>query len=166
MPRHGTMPNGPRWRVTGKKGRRANSTDDVTKYTQIRLKPQGPLKSNIILSWWFYRASPSKTSFKVPDWCIWHKEMCYLSTRRNNANKNKGARLREPLSLNMTATSSASLLKAAQVRDGRRLLLQIQGQDTIAIQWNKVSQILLLSECASRDTCKAGRAKLRRRGHS
>ena len=34
----------------------------------------------------------------------------------------------------MTATGSASLLKVAQVRDGRRLLLQIQGQDTIAIE--------------------------------
>ena len=48
--------------------------------------------------------------------------------------KNKGARSREPLSLNMTATGSASLLKAAQIRDDRRLLLQIQGQDTIAIE--------------------------------
>ena len=48
--------------------------------------------------------------------------------------KNKGARSREPLSLNMTATSSASLLKAAQIRDDRRLLLQI----------------LLRSICASR----------------
>ena len=48
--------------------------------------------------------------------------------------KNKGVRSREPLSLNMTATGSASLLKAAQIRDDRRLLLQIQGQDTIAIE--------------------------------
>ena len=48
--------------------------------------------------------------------------------------KNKGARSREPLSLNMTATGSASLLKAAQTRDDRRLLLQIQGQETIAIE--------------------------------
>ena len=48
--------------------------------------------------------------------------------------KNKGARSREPLSLNMTTTGSASLLKAAEIRDGRRLLLQIQGQDTIAIE--------------------------------
>ena len=48
--------------------------------------------------------------------------------------KNKGARSRETLSLNMTATGSASLLKAAQIRDDRRLLLQIQGQDTIAIE--------------------------------
>ena len=47
--------------------------------------------------------------------------------------KNKGARSREPLSLNMTATGSALLLKAAEIRDDRRLLLQIQGQDTIAI---------------------------------
>ena len=37
--------------------------------------------------------------------------------------KNKGARSREALSLNMTATGSASLLKAAQIRDDRRLLL-------------------------------------------
>ena len=48
--------------------------------------------------------------------------------------KNKGARSREPLSLNMTTTGSASLLKAAEIRDDRRLLLQIQGQDTIAIE--------------------------------
>ena len=48
--------------------------------------------------------------------------------------KNKGARSREPLRLNMTATGSASLLKAAQIRDDRRLLLQIHGQDTIAIE--------------------------------
>ena len=48
--------------------------------------------------------------------------------------KNKGARSREPLSLNMTATGSASLLKAAQIQDDRRLLLKIQGQDTIAIE--------------------------------
>ena len=48
--------------------------------------------------------------------------------------KNKGARSREPLSLNMTATGSASLLKAAQIRDDRRLLLQIHGQDTIAME--------------------------------
>ena len=34
----------------------------------------------------------------------------------------------------MTTTSSASLLKAAEIRDDRRLLLQIQGQDTIAIE--------------------------------
>ena len=48
--------------------------------------------------------------------------------------KNKGARSREPLSLNMTATGSASLLKAAQIRDDRRLFLQIHGQDTIAME--------------------------------
>ena len=47
--------------------------------------------------------------------------------------KNKGARSREPLSLNKTATGSASLLKAAEIRDDRRLLLQLQGKDTIAI---------------------------------
>ena len=48
--------------------------------------------------------------------------------------KNKGARSRESLSLNMTATGSAYFLKAAQIRDDRRLLLQIQGQDTITIE--------------------------------
>lgn len=38
-------------------GRRANTTDDVTKYTLIRLKSQGPLRNDIILS--------SKTLWKI-----------------------------------------------------------------------------------------------------
>ena len=42
--------------------------------------------------------------------------------------QNKGSRSREPLSLNMTATGSASLLKAAQIRDDRRLLLQYKAK--------------------------------------
>ena len=74
--------------------------------------------------------------------------------------KNKGARSREPLSLNMTATGSASLLKAAQIRDDRRLLLQIHGQDTIAIDKSCYVQYV------EQEHFKVGRAKLRRRGHS
>ena len=58
--------------------------------------------------------------------------ICQKEKFRNT--RGKGTRCRETLTLNMTDCGSASLLKAAQIRDDRRLLLQIQGQDTIAIE--------------------------------
>ena len=74
------------------------------------------------------RVSRSQSEvFDVNRCAICQKEK-FRNTRR------KGTRCRETLTLNMTDCGSASLLKAAQIRDDRRLLLQIQGQDTIAIE--------------------------------
>lgn len=46
----------------------------------------------------------------------------------------KGARTREALTLNISEIGSASLIKAAEIRNDNRLLLNIQHQDTIAME--------------------------------
>ncbi|XP_044165466.1 uncharacterized protein LOC122949420 [Acropora millepora] len=46
----------------------------------------------------------------------------------------KGARTREPLTLNISEFGSTTLIKAARIRNDSRMLLHIDGQDTIAIE--------------------------------
>ena len=48
--------------------------------------------------------------------------------------KTKGARTRESLTLNISELGSTSLIKAAQIRNDTRLLLNINAQDTIAME--------------------------------
>ena len=49
--------------------------------------------------------------------------------------KTKGkARTREPLTQNISELGSASLLRAARIRNDERVLLQIEGRDTIALE--------------------------------
>ena len=47
--------------------------------------------------WFCHRASRSKTYFKVPGWCIWHKQMCYLSARQNNAYEEQRSNIKRTL---------------------------------------------------------------------
>ena len=47
--------------------------------------------------WFCHRASRSKTYFKVPGWCIWHKQMCYLSARQNNAYEEQRSKIKRTL---------------------------------------------------------------------
>ena len=47
--------------------------------------------------WFCHRASRSKTYFKVPGWCIWHKQMCYLSARKNNAYEEQRSKIKRTL---------------------------------------------------------------------
>ena len=46
----------------------------------------------------------------------------------------KGARTREPLTLNISEFGSATLIKAARIRNDSRMLLHIDGRDTIAME--------------------------------
>ena len=46
----------------------------------------------------------------------------------------KGTKSREPLTLNLTKCASASLSNAAQIRNDERLLKEIHGKDTIALE--------------------------------
>ena len=47
--------------------------------------------------------------------------------------QSREARTREPLSLNISEFGSAALIRAAQIRNDSRLLLHIEGKDTIAM---------------------------------
>lgn len=50
------------------------------------------------------------------------------------SSNSKGARTREPLTLNISEFGSATLIKAAQIRNDSRMLLHTDGRDTIAME--------------------------------
>ena len=51
----------------------------------------------------------------------------------------KGARTREPLTLNISEFGSTTLIKAARIRNDSRMLLHIDGQDTICLLYTSPS---------------------------
>lgn len=66
---------------------------------------------------------------------VFDKNKCAICQREKKSyNKTKGTRCKEALSLNMTDSGRDSLMKAAQIRDDSRLLLQIRAEDTIALE--------------------------------
>lgn len=55
--------------------------------------------------------------------------------QKEKINRTRGmARTREPLTQNISEYGSATLLKAATIREDKSVLLQIEGQDTIALE--------------------------------
>ena len=72
-----------------------------------------------------------------------NKRVCRSQLPRVDINKciicqrdkfKRGTRSREPLTQNISDFGSQSLLRAAQIRNDERILTNIQGQDTIAIE--------------------------------
>lgn len=61
-------------------------------------------------------------------------EKCIICQKDKVKKNRASARTREPLTQNISEYGSASLLKAAQIRDDERVLLHIKGQDTIALE--------------------------------
>ena len=63
--------------------------------------------------------------------------MRYLSTRQNKANEEQRGKVKRTVKFKQDSYwVSASLLMATEIRNDRRLLLQLQGKDTIAIGIN------------------------------
>ena len=60
--------------------------------------------------------------------------MCNLSEGQVMKAYGKGARTTEPLTLNISEFGSATLIKAAQIWNNSRMLLHIDGRDTIAME--------------------------------
>ena len=61
-------------------------------------------------------------------------QKCIICQKEKTIRQSNGSRKKETLSQNISEYGSATLLRAAQIKKDRQILLQIEGQDTIALE--------------------------------
>lgn len=94
-------------------------------------KEQKDVEDSIISESCDQATEPSYRILSRSQFETFNKEKCAICQKDK---MKKGTRSREPLTLNMTGTASSSLTTAAQIRNDERLLKEIRGQDTIALE--------------------------------